>query len=522
MRCRFLVFTVLLLTNCSHALLAQRIMYAPPVEARSLLGFMIAGKVDTHYWIQKEKKKRHTGRHTEEQLKEEQDFDVYDSRLQLIKTVPAFPLGISSLKKYIVTGNLFFDEVVLSRSEHQTIVQLRRYSAAGVLMTSNEDIGTFPFNEPGNSFIMAVSEDKNKILLLGFESVSSSAPKLHAILFNGDWKKISYQVYEHPFITQPFIQDDFFCTPSSSLNNNPVQLADNGEWLMAAASRTNHNFLLFHFSGNSNDLSYKEIALPSLYTMEDIALSIDNEKGGATAGILSRYRLTANKNVHVTHYSFSTDQFDFDSSYRFSTLAAIQSKDNNIIKENLIPIPDNSFMLLKEYGRTYSAWNSENNLERPWDPQFIITSNIFTNTPAHFPINTNGYTRYNNLGGLSDKYERGDLSLFYFPGHSHDSAWSGIINKKQITELNAPTLSYLFIPFPDKLIFLYNSIERNEDPFGFSTTLDTRGNLISDREVISWQSDQSLIFQQSVRITKNEVAVPYARNQQRGFAVIKF
>lgn len=522
MRARVSMLIVLFAIICSHAVLAQRIVYAPPIETKSLLGFMIAGKVNDHYWIQKEKRKRNTGRRTQERLKEEQDFDVYDSRLQLIRTVPAFPLGIAALKKYVIPGDRFFDEVVLSASGNQTILQLRRFSADGLLMIDNAEIGNFPFNEPGNSFIMAVAENKNKMLLLGFESVPSSAPRLHAILFDGDWKKISYQVYEHPFITQPFIQDDFFCSASSFLNNNPVQLADNGEWLMASASRTNHNFLLFHFSGNSSGFSYKEIALPSLYTMEDIALSINNEKEEATAGILSRYRLTANKNVHVTHYSFSTDRFDFDSSYRFSTLAAVQSKDNNIIKENLIPVPDMGFMLLKEYGRTYSGWNSENNLERPWDPQFIITSNTFTNTPSHFPINANGYTRYNNLGGLSDKYERGDLSLFYFPGHSRDSAWSGIINKKQITELNAPSLSYLFVPFPDKLMFLYNSVERNEDPFGFSTILDTRGNLVSDREVISWQSDQSLVFQQSVRVTKNEVAVPYARNQQRGFAIIKF
>ena len=49
-----------------------------------------------------------------------------------------------------------------------------------------------------------------------------------------------------------------------------------------------------------------------------------------------------------------------------------------------------------------------------------------------------------------------------------------------------------------------------------------QGNQVSDREVISWKSDQSLLWQQSLQITKNEVAVPYARNQRKGFAIIRF
>jgi hypothetical protein len=52
--------------------------------------------------------------------------------------------------------------------------------------------------------------------------------------------------------------------------------------------------------------------------------------------------------------------------------------------------------------------------------------------------------------------------------------------------------------------------------------LDTQGNLISDREVISWKADQSLLFQQSMQISPGEVVVPYARYQQKGFAVFRF
>jgi hypothetical protein len=521
MRCRLQRYIVLLLIFMSHCIKAQRVLYSPVIEGRSLLRFMIAGKTGDYYWIQNEKRKRDIPRRAEEWMKEEQYFDIYDTRLQLIKTIPADPVTAYTLKKYLVCGNHFFDELVLSTDRNQTIVQLRRYTPDGVLLTES-NIGNFPFNEPGNSFLMAASEDKTKILLLGFQSVPSSAPRLHAMIFDDDWKQISYRAFEHPFITQPFIQDDFFCCPSSGFNNAPVQVANNGEWLMASPSRTNHNFLLFHFDTSSNGFSYKEIVLPPLYTMEDISLSVNNEKAEAIAGILSKYRQTAHKNVHVTHYSFLRDAFDFDSSYRFSTLAGMQSKNNNLVKENFIAVPDMGFMFLKEYGRTYSNLYSEDNYDRPWDVEFLTANNSITNTPVHFPINANGYTRYNNLAAVSDNYSRGDLSLFYFPGHTADSCWSGFINKKQITELNAPALSYLCVPLRDKFIFLYNSVERNEDPFGCTTVLDPQGNLLSDKEFISWRSDQSLLFQQSLQVTKNEVAVPYARNQQKGFAIIRF
>jgi hypothetical protein len=499
---------------------AQRILYSPVIDGRSVLRFTVAGKAGDYYWIHKEQRKRRIPRQAEEWMKEEQYFDIYDARLQLLNTVPAAAITASTLKKYLVCGNLFFDELVLQANLQQTVLRLRRYRADGALLADSM-IAQFPFAEPGHRFIMVASADKTKTLLLGFESVPSSAPRLHALIFDENWKKISSHVFEHPFITQPFIQDDFFCFPSA-INNAPVQLANNGEWLMASPSRTSNNFLLLHFDGRSNNITYKEIILPPLYKMEDIALSVNNEKGEAFAGILSRYRQSAHKDVYVTHYSFSGDIFDFDSSYRFSTLAGIQSKENNLVKESFIAVPDMGFMLLKEYGRTNNKWYNETNYDRPWDAEFLLANNVITNTRVHFPLNANGYSRYSNTGAISDNYDRGDLSLFYFPGHSADSCWSGFINKKQITELNAPALSYLFIPLQDKLVFMYNSVERDEDPFGCTTVLDPQGNLISDREVISWKSDQSLLWQQSLQITKNEVAVPYSRNQRKGFAIIRF
>ncbi len=498
---------------------AQRVMYSPVVARGSVLRFTVAGKVGDNYWVQTEKAKRRIPRRAEEWMKEEQFFSIYDTRLQLLQTIPAAAITASTLKKYLVCGNRFFDELIVQANLRQTVLRLRRYAADGSLL-ADSIVANFPFAEPGHCFIMAVSADKSKILVLGFESVPSSAPRLYAVVFDGNWHKLSSFVYDHPFITQPFIQDDFFCLPASHLNNAPVQLANNGEWLMASPSRTNHNFLLFHFSAGSNALAYKEIILPPLYKMEDIALSVNSEKGEAMAGILSRYRQTVHKNVHVTHYSFLHDAFDFDAEYRFSTLAGTQSTNSNLVRESFIAVPEMGFMLLKEYGRTFTSWYNQNNYDRPWDPEFLFAST--TSTTAGPSFNTNGYSRYRFSGATNDNYSRGDLSVFYFPGRPADSSWSGFINKKQITELNAPALSYLFVPLQDKLAFMYNSVERDDYPFGTTLLLDAQGNQLSERELIAWKADQSLLFQQAIQIDKNEVAVPYQRYQQKGFAIIRF
>lgn len=514
---RYVLFVLFFACYASHA---QRVLYSPLIVRGSVLRFTVAGKVGDSYWVQTERQKRRIPRHAEDWMKEEQAFAVYDARLQLLHTVPAASITASTLKKYLVCGNRYFDELIVQANLAQTVLRLRRYEADGSLL-ADSTVAQFPFVEPGHCFIMAVSADKSKTLVLGFETVLSSPPRLHAICFNNNWQVLSSLVYDHPFITQPFIQDDFFCLPANNLNNAPVQVANNGEWLMAAPSRTNHNFLLFHFNANNNKLDYKEIVLPPLYKMEDLALYVNSNKGEAMAGILSRYRQTAHKNVHVTHYSFSKDAFDFDAEYRFSTLAGMQANGSNLVRESFLAVPEMGFMLLKEYGRTFTSWYNQDNYDRPWDPEFVFASNNTTPAPAP-SFNANGYSRYSYSCTSAGNYSRGDLSIFYFPGRRADSSWSGFINKKQVTELNAPALSYLFVPLPDKLAFMYNSVEREDYPFGTTLLLDSQGNQVSERELISWKADQSLIFQRAVQITQNEVAVPYERERLKGFAVIRF
>lgn len=514
------ILTGLLLVFHTNFLAGQRVLYSPFISGRSAVPVNVAGKAGDYYWIQTEKEKPYR-RNDDSRINYQEEFELYDERMNAVRTVSSLVISESVLKEYFVASDSYFDELVFTAADHQTNVLLHRFSPEGDVMADNKIIASFPFTESGNAFILIRSADKSKILLLGFEPVVESPPKLHAVLFDRDWHQLRYLVYDNPLLTQPIIQDDFASYPIEYFNNNPVKLTNNGQWLMAARSRINRNYLLFHFNAADSTLTYKEIKLPPSSTMEDIALFVNEETREVFAGILSRFRYRAIKNVQVIHYSMDTKEFDFDSSYRFNTLVSNKVKNENLIQESFIVIPGRGFMLLKEYGRNYS--NSEditsNNM---WDPDVIMANNVITHEDMRSSYSEEGYTRYNMLGGTRRTYNRGDLNVFYFPAYKTDSCWSGIISKEQLTELNSPYLSYLIVPSKGKLFFLYNSFISGGDQYGSTTTLDHQGNLLSGEGVAFWKYNNTLSFQQSRQISENEIAIPYEKYQRNGFAIIRF
>src|SRR5262249_48350000 len=139
-------------------------------------------------------------------------------------------------------------------------------------------------------------------------------------------------------------------------------------------------------------------------------------------------------------------------------------------------------------------------------------------------VNRDGYTRYDRLSGPRALYNRGDLSLFYFPAHTNDSCWSGIIDKEQVTEFNTPYLSYLVMPINKRIFFLYNSFYKENDDyqFGNATILDYKGNLVIDEGMVYWKLKNTLDFQLSHQIELNEVAIPYENFKRKGFAIVRF
>ena len=223
-------------------------------------------------------------------------------------------------------------------------VWVQRYAPDGQPMGAGHKVGVMPFYEPGNSFLLVRSEDRNLTLLLGFEFVPGGAPRIHALMFNADWQLLSSRVYNHPFLTQPMIQDDYTGYPLEDFDQGTVKLANNGEWLMVSPSRTNNNYLLSHFNGSDTGFRYEEIWLPAVAVTEDISLSIDNMRGEAYAGVLSDFQLHHTlKNVRIVHYSMAARSFDFDTAYQLTTLGGGKVRNNNMVKENFMAMPGGGF-----------------------------------------------------------------------------------------------------------------------------------------------------------------------------------
>jgi len=488
---------------------AQKVLYSPFIGNGSQTRFEVIGKAGNFYWVQKSKSKSRTKKPTEPWINDKDlRFEVYDTRVNLVKTIPAF-ISANTIKEYLVPGDEWFDQLILLPGDKKITVLLNRYTPEGEIIRNGDTLCSLPGNMKCGDFLLVRSQDKNKILLLGFEPVSESSPRMHSLLFDKNWNLVYQTVYTNRNISKPFVQYDLIEYPLEHFNSNPIKLGNNGDWLMAVSSRTNNNYLFFHFNGTDDAFASKEIKLSMAVSVEEIVLSLNNEKREAFAGILSRIRNPAIKDVRMVHYSLTEERIDFDTSYRFNTLAN-KAKNENIYEEYLLAIPGKGCMMLKEYGRPFlSQFSGEQ------EPAELnnIASNV---VPA---INKNEYTRYGNLLGARNKFDRGDLSLYFFPATVNDSCWSGIINKEQITDISSSYLSYIFLPKEEKLFFLYNSFFRNSDQYSSTTVLDQKGNPL-DEGLTFWKINNTLVFQKARQISENELAIPYEKNFRTGFAII--
>jgi hypothetical protein len=517
-------YIVVLLIYCGGNLAAQRVLYSPYINYFQTDHFEPIGKTGNHYWVQ-----RYRGKNkikipqTPGTIDRQPYFDIYDSRLNMIRTINAPLVTDSSLKEYFICSSNCFDQLTLFASAKKTFLSVNRYTPDGTLVSENKIIDSLPFEEPGNSFLLLRSENKKRLLLIGFESIPSSAPRVHALLFDENWQLLLTNTYHHRYLSQPQIQTDFFNYPVENFSNSAVKLADNGEWLMVAISGRNQNYSLFHFNSRDTAFAYNEIRLPRSSSVEDIALSVNNENEEATAGILSRIRYSALKNVEIVRYSLPQREISYDSSFRFNTLVADDIKNNSLYSENFVAAPGGGFILLKEYGKghpdMFSAMDSSYDIKK--DREIMFANNIATNNYLSY-INKDEFTKYNTLAGPRSNYNRGDLSLFYIPAGREDSSWSGLINKAQITDLNSSYLSYFVMPANGKLFFLYNTSTWNESQFGSTTVLDYQGHELIDDGILFSKINYTILFQKARQISANEIMIPYQRYKLDGFAVVRF
>lgn len=513
---RIIKYVIGLMVWLPGKLTAQRVIYSEPLNDRSSIQFRVIGKSGNFYWLEKLQKQKSYSRHVTENTFEIKGFRLFDEKLHLLKESPATYLPAIG-KQWLVAGEKGLDQLMITGSAGKTKIICNRFRA-----DENTDpviwlVDSLPFSACPSSFLLVRSEDQSKILLVAFENTDSLFTRVHALLFDADWKPIYHQVISHTLFSLPCIQDDEMGFPAESFDNLPIKLANNGEWLMAAPSRISQNFSLFHACANGSDYYFREIPVSPYYKMEDIAMSIDNEQEEMSVGLLSGYMHTTLKNVQVFNYSMKQGRFDFDSSYHFNTLARdICSK--NLSHESFISFTGGGYMLLKEYGSPYEFNKPVIPFISNWETAFLLANYAETN-PDEGQLKP-GYTLNQGLSPIPFVRNRGDLNLFYFPAFSKDSTWSGILDMEQHAESNNPDLSYLILPSKNKLYIIYNNPDGYTDPVATTTTLNMHGQATDDA-LIFWKMKKMLNFQQSRRFSANEVAVPYMDNLQRGFAIIR-
>jgi hypothetical protein len=492
---------------------AQPVSYSPYFHDFSYAYFQVAGRAGDYYWVEKEKRPGRASSRKENAHGTPSFFDVYDYRLNRIAERAGEPLPENTVKEYFVAGKTSFDQLLLVSEGQQTSLFVKRFSADGQADFPLRPVGCLPFREDGTAFILMRSAGGSRLALISFEFRTESAPRLHEILFDQDWNILYQGAIDDTDLTQPCIQDDFISFPAEDFDNLPVKLTDSGDWFMSSASGNSHDYRFFHFLPNGH-FSSRKIRLSSYYGMEDISLTVDNENGGASVGILSGFRRTSLKQLQVVHYSMEGERFDFDSAYFFNTLGG-NLKNKNLVRESLIGLPGQGYMFFKEYGRENTEEQTVTDPET-WDAAYLLAG-LTVGGQTLLPVNKPGFVRNSGLRCYQSEFNRGDLSMFYFPTGAGDSAWNGVIHESQTTELNWPSLSYLVLPEKDKLSFVYNSFTGTAN-YATTTMLDRQGNQTGG-SIIFWKFNRQLNFQHARRMAAQEVAIPYL--DQPGFAVIR-
>jgi hypothetical protein len=241
-----------------------------------------------------------------------------------------------------------------------------------------------------------------------------------------------------------------------------------------------------------------------------------NDSEEVSIGILVNASSLLKKKVRIAHYKPAEGRVDFDTTYHFNTPAGDKSGEKYQFAQEFMSITGSGFLFLKEYGRTFraslsdaeiAAHHNEYGQDKKWDDRTSIG------------VENDGYINFSGLTGTRSKYDPGNLVFHYFPAAKNDSCWTGLLNKEQATELNAAYLSYLCIPLENRLILLYNDLTFNST-HGNTTFLNNRGEAL-DEGLVFWKFNKVLDFQRARQIGMQEVAVPYKKNGQTGFSIIK-
>src|SRR5258706_6481563 len=162
------IFIVFLVSFSTGFLSAQKVLYSPYLDNQPETRFEVIGKAGNYYWIQKSRKKARTKKQTEPRINEDFSFEIYDARMNPVKTIP-FSVSGNFTKEYFVPGNEYLDQLVFLPVNPRITVLLNRYTPDGNIILSKDTLGDFPGPMNSGDFLLIRSQDKTKLLLLGIE-----------------------------------------------------------------------------------------------------------------------------------------------------------------------------------------------------------------------------------------------------------------------------------------------------------------------------------------------------------------
>jgi hypothetical protein len=499
--------TFILCFLCYSIVSAQSVLYSSTVSNDINTSFEVIGKAGNFYWLYKNKKKKTSTWPP----KQDRSFEVYDGRLQLVKEIPT-SLSDSILKQYLIPQRYSFDQLLFKKSFNKTSVVVNRFTQDGAEVATNAHLFDFPREMALEDILVTRSPDRTKILLLGFVQTTEVAPDLYARVYTRDWVLLHETVYKEGNLLQPFIQYELTEHVLESSDASPIKVTNSGDWLMVAPSRLRNSFILCHFKNEDSSFVQTDVAQSGA---EYFSLSVE-EGRDAYVGIFENLT-PADKRVRIIQYNLAQSNLSYDTSYSFYVPGALKKYEQYLFGEAFIQIPGKGFMYMKEYGRRYFISYSGEEVMLDYEQEYAA----YSTHAGKLRFNKNEYTRNSNLSEQNKRFERGDLSVKYFPFRPTDTCWSGLLHVEQTTQLRYADLSYACVPAGDKIIFLYNSLAKNDHKVGSTTVLDHKGQSV-DEGFIFWRSTNVLGFQKARLINPGELFVPYDRNGVQGFAIIRF
>jgi len=494
---------------------AQSVLYSSTISNDINTSFEAIGKAGNFYWLYKIKKNwTYKNGAATWPPKEDHSFEIYDGRLHHVKEISS-PLSDSVLKQYLIPQRYSFDQLILKKSLNKTSVVVNRFTQDGTGPASNAHLFDFPGEMALEDLLVTRSPDRTKILLLGFVRIADvTTPYVYARVYTRDWELLHETVYKEGNLLQPYIQYEFTEHVLESSDASPIKVTNNGDWLMVAPARLQNNFMLCHFKKEDSSFVQMDVNQSKGSGIEYCNLSVE-EGRDAYVGVLEN--LTASdKRVRIMQYNLPQSRLSHDTSYSFYVPSAYKKQEQYLFEEAFIQIPGRGFMYMKEYGRRYFVAYTGEQVMLDNEQVYAAYSRA-----GKLKFNKDEYISNSDLSEANKRFERGDLSVRYFPFHSTDTCWGGLLHVEQTTHLRYADLSYACVPYGDKIIFLYNSLAKNEHKLGSTTVLDSKGQAV-DEGFIFWRSANVLDFQKARLIHPRELFVPYERNGLKGFSIIRF